>query len=80
MASSVEGWSICNHCGDLPEALPGAAIHGCWSPPCILWTEHPCYRPARHCSILVEYQYLPEVEQPQEDDSFIMDFSVAPEM
>ena len=29
-------------------------------------------------AFLVEYQYLPEVEQPQEDDSFIMDFSVAP--
>ena len=29
-------------------------------------------------AFLVKYQYLPEVEQPEEDDSFIMDFSVAP--
>ena len=29
-------------------------------------------------AFLVEYQYPPEVEQPEEDDSFIMDFSVAP--
>ena len=29
-------------------------------------------------AFLVEYQCLPEVEQPEEDDSFIMDFSVAP--
>ena len=29
-------------------------------------------------AFLVEYQYPPEVEQPEEDDSFMMDFSVTP--
>ena len=29
-------------------------------------------------AFLVEYQYPPEVKQPEEDDSFMMDFSVGP--